>query len=102
MRSAFPNWNFFACYRQISFLLFRMTDSSLNSRMNRRRFLATTGMALAGPAIFTSSAATSGKRIAANERITMGVVGWGMMGPGNTAAFLGNNDCHVVAACDLD
>ena len=79
-----------------------MTDSSLNPRMNRRRFLATTGMALAGPAIFTSSAATSGKRIAANERITMGVVGWGMMGPGNTAAFLSNNDCHVVAACDLD
>ncbi len=32
----------------------------------------------------------------------MGVVGWGMMGPGNTKAFLGQKDCQVVAACDLD
>ena len=32
----------------------------------------------------------------------MGVVGWGMQGPGNTDAFLGLNDCQVVAACDLD
>jgi predicted dehydrogenase len=32
----------------------------------------------------------------------MGVVGWGMMGPGNTSAFLAQPDCQVVAACDLD
>ena len=32
----------------------------------------------------------------------MGVVGWGMMGPGNTDAFLGMKDVQVVAACDLD
>jgi len=32
----------------------------------------------------------------------MGVVGWGMMGPGNTKAFLGQTDCQIVAACDLD
>ena len=32
----------------------------------------------------------------------MGVVGWGMMGPGNTKAFLDQPDCQVVAACDLD
>jgi predicted dehydrogenase len=70
--------------------------------MNRRRFLATTGMSLAAPAILTSCATSKGKRVSANERITMGVVGWGMMGPGNTAAFLGNKDCQVVAACDLD
>jgi len=70
--------------------------------MNRRRFLATTGMALAAPAILSSNAAVKGKRVAPSERITMGVVGWGMMGPGNTEAFLSNSDCQVVAACDLD
>ena len=32
----------------------------------------------------------------------MGVVGWGMMGPHNTKAFLSERDCQVVAACDLD
>jgi predicted dehydrogenase len=32
----------------------------------------------------------------------MGVVGWGMMGPHNTKAFLAEKDCQVVAACDLD
>jgi len=32
----------------------------------------------------------------------MGVVGWGMQGPGNTRAFLAQPDCQVVAACDLD
>ncbi len=32
----------------------------------------------------------------------MGVVGWGMQGPGNTDAFLALPDCQVVAACDLD
>src|SRR5206468_542648 len=79
-----------------------MTDVSRSSGMNRRRFLATTGLSLAAPAILTSSAIGKGKRVSANERITMGVVGWGMMGPGNTNAFLGNKDCQVIAACDLD
>jgi len=32
----------------------------------------------------------------------MGVVGWGMMGPGNTSSFMAQPDCQVVAACDLD
>jgi len=42
------------------------------------------------------------RRAAPSERITMGVVGWGSMGPGNTKAFLSQRDCQVVAACDLD
>jgi predicted dehydrogenase len=32
----------------------------------------------------------------------MGVIGWGMQGPGNTKNFLAEEDCHVIAACDLD
>jgi predicted dehydrogenase len=32
----------------------------------------------------------------------MGVVGWGMQGPGNTGAFMALKDCQVVAACDID
>ena len=68
----------------------------------RRQFIATTALALAAPSILTSCATAGKPRKPANERITMGVVGWGMMGPDNTEAFMNLPDCQVVAACDLD
>ena len=37
-----------------------------------------------------------------SNRITVGVIGWGMQGPDNTRNFLAEEDCRVVAACDLD
>ena len=40
-------------------------------------------------------------RVSPSNRITLGVIGWGMMGPSNTKAFLQQSDCQVVAACDL-
>lgn len=40
-------------------------------------------------------------RAPASERITIGVIGWGMMGPANTKSFLTMGDCQVVAACDI-
>jgi len=49
-----------------------------------------------------ASALGRAENAAASERITLGIVGWGMQGPGNTEAFLREKDCHVVAACDLD
>ncbi len=79
-----------------------MKQSALNSGITRRHFLATAGLALAAPTLFSSCATKSAGRAAPSGRITMGVVGWGMMGPGNTDAFLGLNDVQVVAACDLD
>lgn len=32
----------------------------------------------------------------------MGVVGWGMQGPSNTAAFMREGDCQVVASANID
>ncbi len=72
------------------------------SKFTRRRFLAVTGLALAAPTIIPASALGRGGKTAPSERITLGVVGWGMQGPGNTRAFLGQGNCQVVAACDLD
>jgi predicted dehydrogenase len=69
--------------------------------ISRRRFLATTGAALA-PTILPSSVFGAPGKPAPSEKVTLGVVGWGMMGPGNTDAFLNIPDCQVVAACDLD
>src|SRR5689334_11841717 len=73
-----------------------MKKFDLQSGISRRRFLAATSLALAAPTIIPKSA------FGASERVTLGVVGWGMQGPGNTEAFLGIKECQVVAACDLD
>lgn len=70
--------------------------------MNRRQFLATAGAAVALPTFIPASALGRENRPPPSERITMGVLGWGMQGPGNTEQFLAQNDCQVVAACDLD
>lgn len=68
-------------------------------RITRRSFLKTTALTAAAPAVLPSSMFG---QTAPSNRITIGVVGWGMQGPPNTSAFLGMKDCQVVAACDLD
>lgn len=73
--------------------------SAKSTRISRRNFIATTGAAVVLPMIVPSS--IFGKNRPSN-RINMGVVGWGMQGPGNTRNFLASKDCQVVAACDLD
>src|SRR5438105_6060991 len=78
-----------------------MTSSSLDSKITRRRFLAAAGAALTVPTIIPASALGRGGSPAPSERIVMGIVGWGMMGPGNTEALLSYKDCQIVAACDL-
>jgi predicted dehydrogenase len=79
-----------------------MKQASNSPRFNRRAFLAATGMALAAPTIVPISVFGRGGKAAPSERVVMGVVGWGMQGPGNTKEFLKLGDCQVVAACDLD
>ena len=65
----------------------------------RREFLSAAG---AAAVVLPRTAWAIGGRVPASERITIGVIGWGMMGPANTKAFLEQSDCQVVAACDLD
>ncbi|MCL4176720.1 MAG: Gfo/Idh/MocA family oxidoreductase [Verrucomicrobia bacterium] len=79
-----------------------MKTLSSRSHLNRRQFLAATGAALATPLIVPSRVLGAAGQTPPSERITMGVVGWGMMGPGNTGSFMAQRDCQVVAACDLD
>src|SRR5437870_878304 len=79
-----------------------MKHTSSHSGISRRRFLAATGVALAAPTIIPGCALGRKGRPAPSERVTLGVVGWGMQGPGNTNEFLRIKDCQVVAACDLD
>ncbi len=75
---------------------------SPSRNFSRRQFIATTAAAIALPTIIPASALGRGGKTAPSNRITVGIVGWGMMGPGNTQGLMGEKDCQVVAACDLD
>ena len=57
-------------------------------RISRRHFVATAGTALALPLFIPDLAVGQSARVRPSKRITMGVVGWGMQGPGNTDSFL--------------
>ncbi len=70
--------------------------------LSRRRFLALTAGSVALPTVVPARVLGGDGAVAPSERITLGVVGWGMQGPGNTGAFLNQKDCQVVAACDVD
>jgi len=72
------------------------SDTSHNSSFTRRRFIQAAGAAAA------LSRSGWAARPSASNRITIGVIGWGMMGPANTKVFLTMDDCQVVAACDID
>jgi predicted dehydrogenase len=76
-----------------------MKAKSVSRPFTRRQFLGAAAAAAAAPLILPGG--LRGQNAPSN-RITIGVVGWGMMGPGNTEAYLNMQDCRVVAACDVD
>ncbi len=71
--------------------------ASLSASVTRRRFL----QSAAAAAVVATGPYARARRVAASDRITLGVIGWGMMGPSNTKSFLSYDDCQVVAACDI-
>jgi predicted dehydrogenase len=73
-----------------------------NNQFNRRQFLKTAGAAIVLPTILPGCVMGRKGRTTASGKITLGVIGWGMQGPNNTRSFLVEEDCRVVAACDLD
>jgi predicted dehydrogenase len=72
---------------------------------SRRRFLrhavAVSGVA-AIPSIVPATALGKNGSVAANERITLGFIGVGMMGSGHVRRFVGMPDTQVLAVCDVD
>jgi predicted dehydrogenase len=79
-----------------------MKTTPLTKRIDRRHFLKAAGAAIVLPTILPGCVMGRGGKTPPSGKINMGVIGWGMQGPGNTKAFLAEDDCHVVAACDLD
>jgi predicted dehydrogenase len=74
------------------------SSSAATSAITRRKFM----QSAAAAAAFSAAPFARARRVPAHERITIGVIGWGMMGPANTHEFLGYDDCQVVAACDIE
>ena len=73
--------------------------------MKRRTFIKKSALAagtIAIPSIIPASALGRNGHIAANDRITMVVIGAGSQGKSNMNAFVRNKDLQIIAVCDLD
>lgn len=69
--------------------------------MKRRNFIKQASLA-AGGILLAPGFASAGKRVAANEKINIGVIGCKGMGWSNTNSLLKMNDVDLVAVCDVD
>jgi predicted dehydrogenase len=76
-----------------------MTKSENGAAFTRRRFLLSGGAALVAPYLVTGCATA---RKPPSDQIVMGVVGCGTQGVGDIKSLMGQKDCRVVAACDVD
>jgi len=76
-----------------------------NKKTTRRDFLKKSALAAAGLVSaphFIPSSVLGRNGISPSNKITIGCVGYGMMGGGNTNSFLNLPDTKVVAMCELD
>ena len=70
--------------------------------ITRRRFVAGAAGALALPVFVPASALGAGGKTAASERITVGLIGHGIMGRGHLRRLVGDKDVRVLGVCDVD
>lgn len=71
------------------------------NQFNRRQFLKSTAtLALAAPAVLSSSAWAA--KPGPNDRITLGFIGMGKQNMGLLNGFMHNRETQVVAVCDVD
>ncbi len=82
------------------------SNSTDTRRITRRQFIAGGGAALCGlaaaPWIIPSSALGADGNVAPSNRITMGLIGNGIMGRGHLHRLAGDRDIQVLAVCDVD
>ena len=71
-------------------------------RLSRRSALHRLAGTLATPALIRSSALGRTGRPAPANRLTLGCIGLGSMGMRHVKGFLQENDCRIVAVCDVD
>lgn len=74
---------------------------STKKSITRRGFLKGAATAATAP-FFLQACTTTGRHPGANDQINLVAVGVGWQGTNNLEGFLGNNNCRVVAVCDID
>jgi predicted dehydrogenase len=73
-----------------------------HANVNRRNFLKTAAWGAVGlPYLIRSTALGGSGAVAPSERITVGCIGTGPQGTHVMRNFLAQNDCRVIAICDL-
>jgi len=81
-----------------------MKQPSSACQLNRRQFITTTGaaaFAAAFPTIIPSSALGKDGAVAPSNRVAVGVIGCGPQGRADMGNFLNQENCQVVAVCDV-
>jgi predicted dehydrogenase len=71
-------------------------------KISRRAFLKSASAAIAAPYIISSSTLGGYGRPAPSNRVTMGLIGLGSMGMRHVKGFLQEDDCQIIAVCDVD
>ncbi len=70
--------------------------------ISRRTFVKSAATTIAAPFIFPSSVSGKENRPAPSNRLTMGLIGLGSMGMRHVNGFLQEDDCQIIAVCDVD
>lgn len=75
--------------------------------ITRRQFLGTVGAAAVGVGLSTDALASvkpsaAGRRVMANDKIVIGLIGCGGMGGANMRNLMGHPEVEVAAICDVD
>jgi hypothetical protein len=73
-----------------------------HQKISRRTFVRSAAAVVAVPYIVSSSALGGDGRPAASSRLTMGLIGLGSMGMRHVKGFLQEDDCRIIAVCDVD
>src|SRR5262249_19734776 len=80
-------------------LSLEVASMSVSPLVYRRQFVqAAVSTCVVGPTILSSLARA---RAAANERLTLGLIGVGTMGRSHLDRFLGYGDAQLIAVCDV-
>ena len=77
-------------------------NGKLSLSLSRRSFIKRAGLAAAAPWIIPAAALGRDGAVAPSERITVALVGHGVMGRGHWTRLLGDPACQALAICDVD
>jgi predicted dehydrogenase len=70
--------------------------------ISRRAFIKSASVGIAVPFIISSSTLGRDGRPAPSNRLTLGLIGLGSMGLRHVKGFLQEDDCEIIAVCDVD